>query len=72
MTARRLAALDSYQIEAWGGVLVPSIELQERLEGRYIENARRRLEAVAAGEEPPTAPTRAERESEASVQDSGG
>ena len=72
VTARRLAALDSYQIEAWGGVLVPSIELQERLEGRYIENARRRLEAVAAGEEPPTAPTRAERESEASVQDSGG
>ena len=71
VTARRIEALDSYQIEAWGGVLVPSIELQERLEGRYIKAARRRLEAVAAGEEPPTTPTRADRDSELSVQKSG-
>ena len=70
VVARRLAALDAYQIEAWGGVLVPSVELQDRLEGRFIEAARLRLEAVAAGEEPPTTPTRADRESGVSVQES--
>ena len=72
VTDRRLAALDAYQIEAWGGVLVPSLELQERLEGRYIEAARLRLEAVAASKEPPTTPTRVDRESGGSVQESGG
>jgi tetratricopeptide (TPR) repeat protein len=69
---RRLAALDSYQIGIWGGVLVPSQELEARLEGRYLEAARGRLESVAAGEDPSTTPTRAERESDPAAHESRG
>ena len=72
LSARRISALDSYQMEAWGGVLVPSVELQERLEGRYITAARRRLEAVAVNEEPETTPTREERSAGTGVQEPGG
>ena len=71
-TDRRLATLDAYQIESWGGVLVPSMELEQRLEGRFVEAARRRLESVAEGRDPATTPTMAERESNSDVHDPDG
>ncbi|MCP4833957.1 MAG: hypothetical protein GY895_04265 [Phycisphaera sp.] len=69
---RRLATLDAYQVEFWGGVLVPSMELEQRLEGRFMESARRRLESVAEGLDPATTPIPSEPELDSGVQDPDG
>lgn len=49
---RRLAGIRGYQIEVWGGELVPSASIDRLLEGRWHEAARARLDAVAAGRPP--------------------
>lgn len=57
---QRSEIFDGYQRDSWGGILVPSAEIAERIEGRWRTAARRRLEALAAGEDPPLSPTIAE------------
>jgi hypothetical protein len=55
---RRLAGIRSYQIEVWGGELVPSEVIDHLLEGRWIERAERRLDAVRGGRSPIDVPGR--------------
>lgn len=49
---RRLAGITEYQIEVWGAELVPSASIDHLLEGRWIEAARARLEALGDGRDP--------------------
>ncbi len=53
---RRLAGIRSYQVEVWGGELVPSDSIDHLLEGRWGARAAARLEAVRLGLSPIDAP----------------
>jgi tetratricopeptide (TPR) repeat protein len=50
--ARRLEGIRSYQVEVWGGELVPSEAIDHLLEGRWSERAIQRLQAIRAGRPP--------------------
>ncbi len=49
---RRLAGIRSYQIEVWGGELVPSASIDDLLEGRWGAIAQSRLDAIRRGRPP--------------------
>lgn len=56
----RRAALDAYQRDAWGGVLIDSGRIDRQLEGRWLEMAEARLSALERDEPPPVTPLPAE------------
>ncbi len=49
---RRLAGIRSYQLEVWGGELVPSESIDDLLEGRWSVLAQSRLDAIRQGRSP--------------------